>query len=681
MAAKTIAADKTGDGQEPQEKSHKADVTAHEHEPVASGDQADVTGTSPGGIKSETGGGRKRKRHLFNSIRTLMEFYFGDANLSKDRFLRRYVEQDPYVPLDIFLTFNKIKTLTQDVQQISRSLSNSQLLELDKSGLKVRRKTALPVQRDVNDKTLYVEALPRTATHDWLKEVFSRYGAVAYVSLPHYPGTRKIKEFAFIEFEKSSAVEKAVKAFAQVQGVLSVEHTDPADLASIRSFQQQQQQKSGADVSDAAAAAGAEITLKRECDKEETHDGAVSAKRVKLEAPQEQSDQAAGLESTDAEMSQQSETDDNPEDAGDDRAGKESGGGGDAKQTQHKRRRKQKKKPLLDKHKPNIEPSAMELKVLPKSSWCSMRNKYLNLQRRIISEAKSKLWRSGGGQQTHLGKSNTALPQLQAQHHHHQQQQQQQQLTEIKGNSVAGSGVVVAANSSSGSVGHEEGEPLSDAGDHHHHHHHHHHHAVAGGGDVPVPAKRRKRNKNAAGGVHKMNMNFYGAGGSETDDTAKLPAKAEERAPLFKYEPGLIVECALHEPCTNVKDFKADMRQYADIKYVDIKEGDQLAHLRMSTPEAADELAHKLSCAEMQLKVLRGQTEQQYWRKIEQDREAKLTKKVRVQQKRGREKFAKLLAKHIKFDDADDDEIAANTTGGPNGGAATSASNNLSADV
>uniref|UniRef100_B5DTP5 Uncharacterized protein, isoform A n=1 Tax=Drosophila pseudoobscura pseudoobscura TaxID=46245 RepID=B5DTP5_DROPS len=89
-----------------------------------------------------------------------MEFYFGDANLTKDRFLRRYVDQDPYVPLEIFLTFNKMKPLAEDVKQIAKALNNSQLLELDESALKVRRKTKMPDQRDVNDKTLYVEALP-----------------------------------------------------------------------------------------------------------------------------------------------------------------------------------------------------------------------------------------------------------------------------------------------------------------------------------------------------------------------------------------------------------------------------------------------------------------------------------------------------------------------------------------
>ncbi|EDW00135.1 la-related protein 7 [Drosophila grimshawi] len=606
-----MAAEKN-DGLEP--ANHDAANTGNDQPVGAVASTEATTALLP--AKNDTAG-RKRKRHLLNSIRAQMEFYFGDANLSKDRFLRRYVEQDPYVPLDIFLTFNKIKTLTQDVQQISTSLSNSQLLELDESGLKVRRKTELPKQRDVNDKTLYVEALPATATHDWLKEVFSRYGPVSYVSLPHYPGTRKIKEFAFIEFEKSGSVEKAIKAFAQVQGVLSVEHTDPADLASIRSFQQQPQMTSSS--TDVGTESNVRIkqAIKRESDKDALQE-TVAAKRIKLEPLQEPSE-ASGVETTDAETSQQSDTDNKKDDNSKAEGTKEK-----------KRRRKQKKRIMADKLKPNITPNAMELKILPKSSWCSLRNKYLNLQRRMISEAKSKLWRSSQAKQP--SQKCTAMQ-------HQQLQAQQQQLVESKGSCNSGT-----------SSGHEDPEPLSDAGE---------------AAEVPVPSKRRKRNKNA--GVHKMNMNFYGAGGSEADDskmTGKAEDAAQERSPLFKYEPGLIVECTLQEPCVNVKDFKTDMRQYTDIKYVDIKEGDQVAHLRLVTPTAAEDLARQLSCAEMQFKVLRGQSESQYWRKIEEDREAKLSKKVRVQQKRGREKVAKLLAKHIKFDDADDETLI--VSGGAN---------------
>ncbi|XP_017055640.1 la-related protein 7 [Drosophila ficusphila] len=594
MAAKSTEKEKV-DGQEPATPVEKPD-------PVASTDPAESKTKEPAEettTPAKKDGGRKRKRHLFNSIRGQMEFYFGDANLSKDRFLRRYVEQDPYVPLDIFLTFNKIKTLTQDVQQIAKALSNSQLLELDETKLKVKRKTQLPEQRDVNDKTLYVEALPANASHDWLKEVFSRYGPVAYVSLPHYPGSKKIKEFAFIEFEKSGSVEKAVKAFAQIQGVLSME-TDPGELASVRSFQQQQQlqQKAEQPQVENDPVEQPKRNPKREATDKDRDDGN-EVKRVKLEEdkPSETSTAEETSSETDAEVTAEaSEQEENKEPTEGDAAAK-------------KRRRKRKKKPIVD--KPNIEPSALELKVLPKTSWSSLRNKYLNLQRRLVSEAKSKLWRE-------------SHPQNQQHHHHHQQHGHHQnhpkpsQLPEAAKEDETGA------------------EVLSDGGE-------------AAGDAVPVPAKRRKA-------VHKMNMNFYGAGGVES---TKSEEPSQERTPLFKYEPGLIVECALLEPCTNVKEFKADMRQYSDIKYVDIKEGDQVAQLRLATPAAAEELVRQVNCAERQLKVLSGQQEVLYWRKIEQDREAKLSKKVRVQQKRGREKVSKLLAKHIKFDDGDDEVQAA----------------------
>lgn len=38
---------------------------------------------------------RKRKKQFYNAIRNQMEFYFSDANLSKDRFLKKLIADDP----------------------------------------------------------------------------------------------------------------------------------------------------------------------------------------------------------------------------------------------------------------------------------------------------------------------------------------------------------------------------------------------------------------------------------------------------------------------------------------------------------------------------------------------------------------------------------------------------------
>lgn len=91
MAAKTMVAGKN-DGQV-SEKINKTDADNDQSEKADGASTTDGAATVP--AKSDGGGGRKRKRHLYNAIRTQMEFYFGDANLSKDRFLRKYVEQDP----------------------------------------------------------------------------------------------------------------------------------------------------------------------------------------------------------------------------------------------------------------------------------------------------------------------------------------------------------------------------------------------------------------------------------------------------------------------------------------------------------------------------------------------------------------------------------------------------------
>lgn len=38
---------------------------------------------------------RKRKRALHSSIRSQIEFYFSDANLSKDRFMQSAIKDEP----------------------------------------------------------------------------------------------------------------------------------------------------------------------------------------------------------------------------------------------------------------------------------------------------------------------------------------------------------------------------------------------------------------------------------------------------------------------------------------------------------------------------------------------------------------------------------------------------------
>ena len=119
---------------------------------------------------------------LYKQMREQMEFYFSDSNLSKDRFINQEIvkSQDGCkkqaflladdlcfhvffsfildIDLDLFLKFNKIRTLTSEVHTLAKSLKRSTFLELNEEHTKVKRCVPYvePNQNDVDKRTVYV---------------------------------------------------------------------------------------------------------------------------------------------------------------------------------------------------------------------------------------------------------------------------------------------------------------------------------------------------------------------------------------------------------------------------------------------------------------------------------------------------------------------------------------------
>eukprot|EP01044_Picomonas_judraskeda_P040605 COSAG03_NODE_20018_length_326_cov_0.524229_1_plen_78_part_01 len=62
-----------------------------------------------------------------------VEFYFGDANLPKDKFLKKQIKADPenegWVPLEVLASFKKMKGLKADAEIMASALDSSELLE------------------------------------------------------------------------------------------------------------------------------------------------------------------------------------------------------------------------------------------------------------------------------------------------------------------------------------------------------------------------------------------------------------------------------------------------------------------------------------------------------------------------------------------------------------------------
>jgi len=275
---------------------------------------------------------RKRRKGAYRRLVTQMEFYFSDANLRLSKFLAKIYAEDPWVPIQTFLSFNKVAALLTELEvgeeestqvaEVEKALRviASPHLQLSEDGKKVTRVNPFkPADKEqVEARTIYVENLPSDADHESLKKLFSDFGEVVYVSIPRFPSSRRSKGFAFVEFSADSAVIAVLAAMEGVQG----------ELASIKAFQEAETEVG--------------LSNKRKMEEGEGEEGSNRVKRLRVE-------EAGGPHGSEVHP-QESQMD---------------GGQG--------------------------ERQGGDLRVLSKEQWRRLRNKYLNDQRKNFSSAKQSM--------------------------------------------------------------------------------------------------------------------------------------------------------------------------------------------------------------------------------------------------------------------------------------------------
>lgn len=148
-------------------------------------------------------------------IRKQAEFYFSDANLRKDHFLRSQIEKDEggFVQLALLMTFNRLRALgCKRRGMLAAILKSSTTLELSEDCSGVRRRT--PLQLDVNTVplTIYAEGLPLTFSLDDLARFFAQYGKVGRLDMPHHRETKEPRGFCFVEYATEKEALGAVTA-------------------------------------------------------------------------------------------------------------------------------------------------------------------------------------------------------------------------------------------------------------------------------------------------------------------------------------------------------------------------------------------------------------------------------------------------------------------------------------
>lgn len=99
---------------------------------------------------------RQRKKSKLNEIRKQIEFYFSDANLSKNRFMKTLLDQSEYVPFTVLMTFNRLKEMSATQEEVVKSLTKSTMVEVSPDEQSLRRTTEIVIKEDADDYTIYI---------------------------------------------------------------------------------------------------------------------------------------------------------------------------------------------------------------------------------------------------------------------------------------------------------------------------------------------------------------------------------------------------------------------------------------------------------------------------------------------------------------------------------------------
>ncbi|NXV78499.1 LARP7 protein, partial [Atlantisia rogersi] len=538
---------------------------------------------------------RSRVKQVLADIAKQVDFWFGDVNLHKDRFLREQIEKsrDGYVDISLLVSFNKMKKLTTDGKLIARAVKSSSVVELDLEGTRIRRRQPLGEQpKDVDSRTVYVELLPKNVNHSWIERVFGKCGNVVYVSIPRYKSSGDPKGFAFVEFETKEQAEKAIEFLnnppeeaPRKPGIFpkTVKNKPVPALNTSNSSVVEEKKKKKRKKSKIKKESNAQAAVEtKESNMNTTTEEVVKAKRHRTSSEcselevtethkqpskrekrkwdrtessevswenrlgkRKRTSSGEGESSTpkvkktapkDEVSPVKEETTEAPKDSNEVSVEEDK----DKKDTSLSKSKRKHKKKHKERHKMGEE--VIPLRVLSKTEWMDLKQEYLALQKASMASLKKT-------------------------------------MSQIKP------------------------EPAGEMET-----------------ESSVPRRPPSENDKSAGA-----------------DPAP-PAKANTMGPQFVS--GVIVKIISTEPLPGRKQIKDALAVLAEVAYVDMLEGDTECHVRFKTPEDAQ--AVMKSYKEIQIKnnwkfeVLTGDHEQRYWQKILVDRQAKLNQPR--EKKRGTEK-------------------------------------------
>lgn len=144
-----------------------------------------------------------------------IEYYFGDHNLPRDKFLQeKVVEDEGWVTLECLTTFNRLKILSPDHEVIVAAVrkSKNEIVEVSEDGKKIRRLPTKVVpeftvehKQDEKDRSVYCKGFPLDYSLEKLEEFFEDKGQIENI-LMRKDEEKKFKGSVFIKFQTVDGV-------------------------------------------------------------------------------------------------------------------------------------------------------------------------------------------------------------------------------------------------------------------------------------------------------------------------------------------------------------------------------------------------------------------------------------------------------------------------------------------
>ncbi|KAJ6650053.1 La protein like [Pseudolycoriella hygida] len=164
-------------------------------------------------------------KELLIKIVKQLEYYFGDANLARDKFLSEEITKDNgWVKLEVLFTFKRLQALTTDADVVCAALDTSDegLIEISDDRLKIRRHPERPLpehneetRKECISRTAYVKGFPLSSEMSDLIDFFDKHEKVVNIVMRKYMDKpTKVSMFkgsVFVSFSTKEQCEEFLK--------------------------------------------------------------------------------------------------------------------------------------------------------------------------------------------------------------------------------------------------------------------------------------------------------------------------------------------------------------------------------------------------------------------------------------------------------------------------------------